>query len=367
MTIKFTGKDILQITSTRKKTAEGYLEATSAITCVGVQHYNGRLFGRDSDDIIGVFRPPETVFHKDTIASARLKPLTREHPDEDVTSRNNKKLAVGTLGETVEPIGDGRLGAKIIITDEEIIKEVEDGTVETSAGYMATLIEEKGVHDGQEFDFKFDGPMIINHLAIVDKGRCGPSVKILDNGVNKMTLEEMKKFLTDAGIIDADGKKVSDGIDSKALEAIVAKALKDKDDADDKKDAKSKSKKAAKDKDHDEEDEDDKKDVDDSADVKATARIRSKLIADTAGLVDADKVHDMENRAILEEALKDDVKDISSKSDDYLTAVLDTIKDDRQKAANNKGNMSNGAGDLSDSGEPHRVLNALDAKKLEKK
>ena len=372
--IKFSGKDVLQIKSTREKTAEGYLKATSAITCTGVQYYNGRQFGRDSDDMVGVYRPADTVFHPDTMDSAKLKPITREHPDVDVTAKNYKELTVGTLGETVEPIGGGRLGAKVIITDEEIIKQVEAGTAETSAGYVANLIEKSGTYDGLEYEYEFDGPMVINHLAIVDRGRCGPSVKILDEGKN-MDKKELLKFLTDAGIIDADGKRISDGMDMESMMGMMMKMMSEMMmkmmgdrgmyDAEEGEKPEAETETPAEAEEQEEADSDESK-VEDSIDDKDAAKLRSKIIADTASLVDSDNVHNLENRQILEEALKDSVTDIADKSDEYLMGVLDSVVADRKLAADNKALIGNASANFSDTGEAPRVLNALDARKLEK-
>jgi len=368
--IKFTGSDVLELKSSRNKTREGFLEATAALTCVGVQYYSGKQFGLDTNDLVGVFRPAETVFHKDTIASAKLKPITREHPDEDVTAENYKHLTAGTIGETVEPIDNTRLGAKVIINDANVIKEIEDGTVETSAGYLATLVEELGTHEGNEYQFKFDGPMIINHLAIVDRGRCGPNVKILDKG-NDMTKEQIIKLLTDAGIIDADGKKVAVELKAEDLVEKLAAVMKKNDEAekDAEKAAAEKAEKEAADKNEDDNDDEDKGDKEESKkDAAETAlndavNVRVKLVTDCQVHLKDTDVSKMTNREILETALKDDVENIETKSDGYLMGVLDTINVDRKAAADKAAEMAS----VKDSskGSLSAPMTGLEARELE--
>ena len=348
--IQINGVDRLPITATREKTAEGYLKATAVITAVGVQIYNARDFGENEDREVGVFRPHDTVFHSDTMDSARLKPITEQHPDVDVTAKNYKNLSIGNMGEKIEALDAKRLGATVIVNDAEAVDKVERGLVETSAGYDATLVKESGSFEGRDYEYRFKGPMLINHLAVVDAGRCGPTVKILDKkGKSKMNEEEMKKFLIDAGVLDKDGKAVavvdgkdekkvdSDAMVSKMVDALKAfdaekEAKKAKDEADNLENLKKAKKKK---KGEDEETEDEKKAKKDAADkaVRDAAQARSTLIVDAKPHLGEDvKVHELSDREILEEALKDSVEDIKDKDDAYLRGMLDAINKDRKDA-----------------------------------
>jgi len=192
--------------STRELTPEGYLKAIAAVTRVGIQYYLARQFGIDSDDKIPVFRPPETVFHPETIESLKLKPIVFLHPEEDVDSKNYNRLAVGTVGENVGPLDDFLLGAPIQITDESIVKKIIEKEInELSLGYEVMVVSDEGEFEGEKYLYRMDGPMINNHLAIVPDGRCGDTVKILDknenqNGGFKVNKKQMIKILQDAGI-----------------------------------------------------------------------------------------------------------------------------------------------------------------------
>jgi hypothetical protein len=208
--------DKLVLERSRQMTPEGYLKATAAITKVGVQKYRASEFGFGPDDvIIGVFRPPGTVFHPETIESTKLKPITHQHPEEDVNAKNHNRYDVGTVGETVEPIDSEILGANILLTDSVIVQDVNERKIEElSLGYDSYIVSENGEYNGEKYQYRFDGPMIVNHLAIVDAARCGDSVKILDKGEKNMFKKSMAvKLLKDA----------------KASESIIKGFMKDKD------------------------------------------------------------------------------------------------------------------------------------------
>jgi len=72
-----------------------------------------------------------------------------------------------------------------------------------SLGYDSFIISEEGSYNGESFVYRFDGPMVCNHLAVLRKGdgRCGESVKILDSG-DDMKKKDALKLLKDAGCPD---------------------------------------------------------------------------------------------------------------------------------------------------------------------
>jgi hypothetical protein len=182
-------------------TPEGYLKATAAVTKVGVQMYPARDFGIDSDELIGIYRPPETVFHPETASSLKMKPIALLHPEQDIDSTNHSRLSIGSVGETVEAIDSETLGAAIQITDDAVVKQVLGREIEQmSLGYDVFIISKEGDFLGTKYFYEMDGPMLNNHLAIVPEGRYGDSVKILDKGAETMTKKQMLKALRDAGI-----------------------------------------------------------------------------------------------------------------------------------------------------------------------
>lgn len=354
--IKFYGTDLQAVTTKREKTPEGYLKATAAITGVGVQMYLDSELGGDGNDLVGVFRGPDVVFHEETAQSARLKPITFEHPDINVDAYNYKDLSVGHVGEDVRPLDDKRLGALIQITDAETIRKIEAGLCETSAGYECYIIREDGEYEGQSYKYRFAGPMIINHLAIVERGRCGPEVRILDRSVN-MDKEQLRKLL-----LDVLGHEQDESENNKLEVKIDVAELSDKLLPEIKKlvDAASESSEA----DDVDDADDDKTEDEEAVSVEDAAKARAKLISDTASLVGKETdVHGLSDREILEAALSDEAEGVAEKSDEYLRGMLDTILKDRKAASDKASEIKADASVLNVVFKP---ISGLDARNLKK-
>lgn len=174
-----------KIGRTREITPEGYLLCRDVpIARIGKLMYcDGEVpVTADETGLIIIERGEEILFDPKTIASAESKPVTDDHPNDWVTPDNWKELSKGT-GQNVHR-GDGvdsdYLMADLLITDRETIKAVEDGKVEISLGYDADYTEiskGKGVQSN----------IVINHIALVDKGRCGSRCSIGDSFMSKQT------------------------------------------------------------------------------------------------------------------------------------------------------------------------------------
>lgn len=119
---------------------------------------------------------PEDLFSTETIASANGKPITNDHPKEAVTSENIKRYSVGmTMNDAA--IVDNKLTVSMTITDSKAIKDIQNGKHELSIGFVSDINPEQGQYDGQVYDH-VQRNMVINHVAIVTKGRAGSSVAI---------------------------------------------------------------------------------------------------------------------------------------------------------------------------------------------
>lgn len=95
----------------------------------------------------------------------------------------------------------------VTITDEDSIHQVESGKKqEVSCGYTCDLDETPGTHeDGEPYDY-VQKNIVYNHLAIVGKGRAGPSARIhLDSADAVMVTQHLEgdKMVK----IDIDGTK----------------------------------------------------------------------------------------------------------------------------------------------------------------
>ena len=83
--------DTAPVSGTRM-TKDGYLVADVRVARTGIQQYLAREIGLNRDGIVNVYRPEETVFSKDSMATFSGKPVTMLHPPEAVTADNWRNM-----------------------------------------------------------------------------------------------------------------------------------------------------------------------------------------------------------------------------------------------------------------------------------
>lgn len=177
-----------QLGRTREITPEGYLLCRDVpIARIGTLMYaDGEVpVTADNTGLIIIYRGEDVLFDPITIASAESKPITDDHPDDWVTPDNWKELSKG-VGKDVRR-GDGvdsdYLMADLLVMDKETIQKVLDGKVEISLGYDADYTEtSKG--KGLQSNIR------VNHIALVEKGRCGSRCSIGDSFMSTKTKKE---------------------------------------------------------------------------------------------------------------------------------------------------------------------------------
>lgn len=174
-------------------TPDGFLlcEATP-IARIGTQVYGEHelpgLVGQDG--LIHIMRDEQEVFRPETIASFNGKPVTNNHPPEKVTPNNFRHYAVGHVLNPRR--GDGIqtdrnfLYADLLITDPTAIADVRSGKREVSAGYDA---EYEQTVDGEGRQYGIVG----NHVALVNRGRCGPLCSIGDEEMPKVSVNDRRR------------------------------------------------------------------------------------------------------------------------------------------------------------------------------
>lgn len=116
----------------------------------------------------------DELFRPDSLETAGLAAVTLGHPPEGmVTPKTWKKHNVGASGSEIKAHReDGLVSVVFVVGDEEAIEAVESGkATEVSAGYTTT-VEQRG--DGQWYQTNRK----YNHLALVERGRAGPSVRL---------------------------------------------------------------------------------------------------------------------------------------------------------------------------------------------
>ena len=163
------------------KTPEGYLICTDAILArTGKQRYTkDELFGDGDSEEVDVDRPYEQVMNEKTISSFENKPITFDHPDEDVNVGNYKEYAVGYVRDVHQGKVDGRdvILGNLVITDQDAIDAIENGEhTDLSCGYDCDI---KDDGHGSYYQNNIRG----NHVALCKEGRAG-NARIIDSKVN---------------------------------------------------------------------------------------------------------------------------------------------------------------------------------------
>ena len=329
-------------------TPEGYLRAWATIARTGVQHYT------DADGSIRrEYRPEVEVASPESLASFAGKAITLEHPPVLLDSANTKDYQIGFSGTEVV-YDNGFVRAVMTITDDEAIKRIMRGDAkEVSAGYRVNYEATPGVTDSGE---NYDGiqkEINGNHIAVVRRGRAGPQVKLhldrLDaadpslftpieepsmtakvnfDGAEFEVTESVALAVTkereDAKKSYEDMKKMYDGMMSKASEMkeemdAMQKEMKGKcDSAEGRADALA------------EEVESLKLDLDAAKQVNVDSLVEERIALIDKARTSLDSAFDfagLSAREIMEasiKAVRGDA-DLSERSDDYVTAMFDTL------------------------------------------
>ena len=160
------------------KTPEGYLICTDAVLArTGKQTYTkDEVFGDGDSTEIDVDRPYEQVMNEKTIASFENKPVTFDHPDEDVNVGNYKSYAVGYVRDVHQGKADGQdvILGNLVITDQDAIDAIESGEhTDLSCGYECDIKDDGNGHYAQN---NIRG----NHVALCKEGRAG-NARIVDS------------------------------------------------------------------------------------------------------------------------------------------------------------------------------------------
>lgn len=168
------------------RTPEGYLICKDVnIGRAGILKYTQDELGLGAGDrIFNVVRTSEENSLPAVRASFEGKPITDGHPEVDVDTSNYQYYAKGHV-QNVRNNGD-YLVADLFITDDILIDEIMSGKKrDVSCGYDTQYIQDDA---GKFYQTNIRG----NHLAVVETGRAGSTVRINDSidnflkGVNDM-------------------------------------------------------------------------------------------------------------------------------------------------------------------------------------
>ena len=202
-------------------TPEGYLRCWSTIARTGVQMYT------DSDGSIRrEYRPEAEVASPESLASFAGKAITLEHPPVLLDSANTKDYQIGFSGTEVV-YDDGFVRAVMTITDKDAIERIMKGDAkEVSAGYRVSYNPTPGVTDsGENYDGIQTG-ISGNHIAVVRRGRAGPQVKL---HLDRLDAADPSLMNTEEPSMTA--KVVFDGAEFEVTESVALAITKEREDA----------------------------------------------------------------------------------------------------------------------------------------
>lgn len=203
-------------------TSEGYLRAWATIARTGVQQYT------DADGLIRrEYRPEAEVASPISLASFAGKAITLEHPSALLDSSNTKDYQIGFTSTEVV-YDNGFVRAVMTITDKDAIERIMRGDAkEVSAGYRVNYEAIPGVTDSGE---NYDGiqkDISGNHIAVVRRGRAGPQVKL---HLDRLDAADPSLF-TPIEEPSMTAKVNFDGAEFEVTESVALAITKERDDA----------------------------------------------------------------------------------------------------------------------------------------
>lgn len=175
--------------SSRERTPEGFLSVIADFARTGVQeYYAGELphdqlppqYRSDPYAVLRLLRPEAEVFDEASMKSFAHKPVTAGHPPQFVDAKNYRDYQIGFSKGSVEK-RENRLRVGLTLQDAETIQQVNDGRDQLSAGYQSEVVWQPGVHPEYGPYDAVQTKIRGNHIAVVDKARGGSELRINDS------------------------------------------------------------------------------------------------------------------------------------------------------------------------------------------
>lgn len=174
----------------REYDTNGWFEVKdNPLSLVGVFPYLGRSIDpeADPDKLFSVYRPAEELAAAECVESFKLLPWVDDHTmlgsEEEGLTPAERKGVQGVIGQDVYfdgADGDGVLKGNIKVFSEAMASLIANGKKELSCGYRCRYEYAPGSFKGQAYDY-VQRDIRGNHLALVDNGRMGPDVAVLDH------------------------------------------------------------------------------------------------------------------------------------------------------------------------------------------
>lgn len=198
-----------------RETPEGYLMGKAVVTNIGVFPYV-----MADGTIQYELRPPEEVFSPESMWSLKGKPITNDHPGENVNVDNIQKYAIGKTDGDPE-FDSYHLIIGLTFDNKEAIQQIRAGKRALSCGYTTELEWKSGNYLGTHYDC-IQRRIRYNHISLVEEGRAGDAARIrIDSAdailVHSKEEDPMEKSLRTITLDNADYQA-----EDKVIEALNA-------------------------------------------------------------------------------------------------------------------------------------------------
>ena len=134
---------------------------------------------------------PDELLSDSTVSSADNKPVTNDHPTELVNKQNASKYMKGFTADNAH-VDNDTLKVDMTITDADLISEINKGKQELSIGFETEIVPEKGEYKGVAYD-SVQRNIQINHVAVVEHGRAGHSVRLIGDSAEMVQQDNVDK------------------------------------------------------------------------------------------------------------------------------------------------------------------------------
>lgn len=201
---------------------------------VGVFPYLGKTISDELEPnkVYYVLRPEEELSKEDTLETFKLIPIVDDHTmlgNKEGMQPAEEKGVHGTIGTDVY-YKDGIIYGDLKIFSESLKEEIENGKKELSMGYFCDYELKDGEYEGQPYQ-AIQRNIRANHIALVQEGRMGADVRVLDHKITFDEIKEIKKMeeiqKEETKVENQDECKDED-VDKRALIDEVGGILKDK-------------------------------------------------------------------------------------------------------------------------------------------
>ncbi len=223
--------------SAQKTDINGFIEINNnPITKEGIFDYLGSQISPllEQNRIYKVYRPAEELKKEETLKSFTLVPWTDEH----AMLGNNRELGLipaeekGVQGVTGENIyfddTDKTLKINLKVFSKNLSELINNGKKELSIGYRCDYEIQDGFFNGEHYDV-IQKNIMGNHLALVDRGRSGPDIRVLDHfnfTFDTAELSKMTESTNETKIENSTDKAKDEGITLQSLADTVDKLSK---------------------------------------------------------------------------------------------------------------------------------------------